>query len=267
LDSEAEGLRALPEVGELVVATVTRITDYGAYASLDEYEEIDGLLHISEITSGWVRNIRDHIHEKEKTVLKVLRVDPRKVQVDLSLRRVNAKEKQTKLLEWKKRRKAEFLLKIISEKLGVDSTVFIPEMVKKLEDKYGSTYAGLEEFIEKGADLASRLKIPPDWAAATIEVAKQEIKLPLVQIKGILRLTSTGSDGVGLIKSVLMKSKALRKPRKVKVDIYTLGAPKYVVEVTAKNYKEAEKTLKQISDFAVEEIRAHGGEGAFKRSN
>jgi translation initiation factor 2 subunit 1 len=265
LDSKDEESRAFPEVGELVVATVTRITDYGAYASLDEYEGIDGLLHISEISSGWVKSIRDHVHEKEKTVLKVLRVDPRKIQVDLSLRRVNAKEKQIKLLQWKKYRKAEFTLGIVSEKLGVDPKIFVPEMVKKLEDKYDSAYAGLEALIEKGEELASRLKIPPDWAAATIEVAKQEIKISLVKIKGSLRLTSIEPDGVGLIKNVLMKSKALKKPRKVKVAIYTIGAPKYGVEVTAKNYKEAEKTLKQIGEFAVKEIKAHGGEGEFKR--
>jgi translation initiation factor 2 subunit 1 len=267
LSDEINESRALPEVGELVVATVSRITDYGAYVTLDEYEGLDGLLHISEISSGWVRNIRDHIHEKEKTVLKVLRVDPKKVQVDLSLRRVNSKEKQTKLLQWKMRRKAEFLLKIVSEKLGVDSKTFVTEMMKKLEDKYDSAYTGLEELLDKGEELANRLKIPPEWAVATQEVAKQEIKLSLVKIKGNLRLTNTGPDGVGLIKNVLMKSKTLRKPRKVKVDIYTLGAPKYVVEVTARNYKEAEKTLKQIGDFVVEEIKAHGGEGEFKRSS
>ncbi|MEM2913101.1 MAG: S1 RNA-binding domain-containing protein, partial [Candidatus Bathyarchaeia archaeon] len=61
-----------PEVGELVISTVNEITEYGAYVTLDEYGK-DGFLHISEISSGWIRNIRDHIREGEKLVLKILR--------------------------------------------------------------------------------------------------------------------------------------------------------------------------------------------------
>ncbi|RJS86435.1 S1 RNA-binding domain-containing protein, partial [Candidatus Bathyarchaeota archaeon] len=45
-----------PEVGELVVATVRRIESYGAYVTLDEYDDKEGLLHISEISPSWVRN-------------------------------------------------------------------------------------------------------------------------------------------------------------------------------------------------------------------
>ena len=36
-----------PEVGDLVVATVTRVVDYGAYVKLDEYDGVEGLVHIS----------------------------------------------------------------------------------------------------------------------------------------------------------------------------------------------------------------------------
>jgi len=52
-----------PEAGELVVATVERIADYGAYVMLDEYGR-EGLLHISEISSTWVKNIRDFIRRR-----------------------------------------------------------------------------------------------------------------------------------------------------------------------------------------------------------
>src|SRR5215467_14814284 len=70
-----------PEVGDLVVASVTRVEDYGAYVKLDEFSGIEGLVHISEISTTWVRNIREHARQGQKLVLKVLRVNPQRNQI------------------------------------------------------------------------------------------------------------------------------------------------------------------------------------------
>jgi len=80
-----------PEAGELVIATVETVTDYGSYVKLDEFEK-KGLLHVSEIASSWIRNIRDFVREGQKVGLKVLRVDSEKGHIDLSLRRGTKRE-------------------------------------------------------------------------------------------------------------------------------------------------------------------------------
>jgi len=61
-------IHELPEVGELVIATITKIGDHGAYVILDEYDKIQGFLHVSEIAPGWVRNINKYVKENEKVV-------------------------------------------------------------------------------------------------------------------------------------------------------------------------------------------------------
>src|SRR5437867_2013782 len=86
----------MPEVGDLFVATVTRVEDYGAYVKLDEFSGIEGLVHISEISTTWVRNIREHARQGQKLVLRVLRVSSQRNQIDLSLRRVTGREKDRK---------------------------------------------------------------------------------------------------------------------------------------------------------------------------
>lgn len=108
-----------PEVGDLVVASVTRVVDYGVYVKLDEYDGVEGLIHISEIASTYVKNIRVHVREGQKLVLKVLRVSPQRAQVDLSLRRVTGREKSEKMLEWKKVKKADSIIKGAAERLKV----------------------------------------------------------------------------------------------------------------------------------------------------
>ena len=79
-----------PETGDLLIATIETITDYGAYTKLYEFNK-RGLFHVSEIPSSWIRNLRDFVREGQKVVLKTLRVNLEKGHINLSLRRVGAR--------------------------------------------------------------------------------------------------------------------------------------------------------------------------------
>jgi translation initiation factor 2 alpha subunit (eIF-2alpha) len=72
---------------------------YGAYCELQEYKK-DAYLPISEIASGWIKNIHEFIKEGQKTVGKVLSVDKEKKTIDISLKKVTQKEKLTKQNEF-----------------------------------------------------------------------------------------------------------------------------------------------------------------------
>src|SRR5207244_3802035 len=61
-------LKRLPEAGEIVIVTVREVTGHGAYVKLDEYNGTTGFLHISEIATGWIRNIERYVRPKQKTV-------------------------------------------------------------------------------------------------------------------------------------------------------------------------------------------------------
>ncbi len=90
-------LHELPEVGEIVIATVTKIGDHGAYVSLDEYNNIQGFLHISEIAQGWVRSVGKFVKEGEKKVLLVKKVREGREEIDLSLKQISRDQKKKKL--------------------------------------------------------------------------------------------------------------------------------------------------------------------------
>lgn len=91
-----EKMNDIPEIGDLVVVTVTKVEKFGAEVKLDEYKDLNGFIHIAEVANGWVRYIRDHLREGQKTVCKVLQIDSRRKSVDLSLKRVNEHQKREK---------------------------------------------------------------------------------------------------------------------------------------------------------------------------
>ena len=253
-----------PEVGEFVVATVERVTNYGAYVMLDEYGK-EGLLHISEISSTWVKNIRDFVREKQKVVLKVLRVNPRKGHVDLSLRRVTKREKREKIRSWKKERRAESLLRDVSEKLNMPIEEIYEKARVPIEKKFGEIYKGLEKTAKEGATVLTELGIPEDIAVTLEKIAKERIRISMVKITGLLELECTKPDGAVVIRDTLLRAQNIKKSEGTEVRVYTVSPPSYRIEVLAENYKKAETLLQKATDMALQTVTKLGGRGSFRR--
>ena len=249
-----------PEVGDLVVASVTRVVDYGAYVKLDEYDAVEGLIHISEIASTYVKNIRVHVREGQKLVLKVLRVNPQRFQVDLSLRRVTGREKSEKMLEWKKVKKADSIIKGAAERLKVGD-----EDVAKIRDviyeKFDNPFDAFEEATDEGEETFTKLGIGEDWAKALTEVARSKIRLEKAKVTGTVELTCAKTEGIEAIRHALHGAKKVKKSRGTTIKVYTLGSPKYRFEVRSKEITDAQSTLNLAMEEALSAIKGLGGEG------
>jgi small subunit ribosomal protein S1 len=80
------------QVGDLVQGTVTKLTKFGAFARLVDAEEIEGLIHISELSEERVNHPRDVVNEGEKLTLRVVKIDVKNRRLGLSVKRVNSAE-------------------------------------------------------------------------------------------------------------------------------------------------------------------------------
>jgi translation initiation factor 2 subunit 1 len=254
-----------PEVGDLVVASVIRIVGHGAYVSLDEYDNKEGLLHISEISSSWVRNIRNHVRERQKVVLQVLRVDPSREQVDLSLRRVTQDDKRKKIEDWKKNRKAETLLRNVASMLKMEEEDVYKRAGVKIIDHFGSLYAGFEVAAERGFEAITEAGIPKKYARAMEKIAKEKITVKSVTIHGLFEINSMESDGVVRIRDTLLETRKVAADNGAQANLFSLGAPKYRIEVTAPDYRMAEVALGKIVDFATRAWGEQDGDISFTR--
>jgi small subunit ribosomal protein S1 len=75
------------EIGQVVHATVTKITDFGAFARLDQ--EIEGLIHISELSEDRIGHPSEVVREGQELELRIIRIDAARQRMGLSLRRVS----------------------------------------------------------------------------------------------------------------------------------------------------------------------------------
>lgn len=238
----------LPEEGEIVIATVREVTGHGAYVVLDEYNSMTGFLHISEIATGWIRNIERYVRPKQKAVLKVIRVNKARGEVDCSLKQVSGEERKSKLIEVKKNEKAQAFMDFIKARLKMTDAQ-VSEIEEKILAKYDFVYDIFEEVARKGTEVLDKFEFSDELKKA-MEEESGKIQVPQVEVRGVMEISSRKPDGIEVIKSTLAGVESSKGSAKTEVTY--VGAPRYRIIVTAENFKVAEKSMNN----AVEKVRA-----------
>lgn len=76
------------KIGDVVVGRVTGIEQYGFFVNIDN--KYNGLVHISEISDDFVKNIKDYVSIDEEIKVKILEINDNKIK--LSIKNMNYKK-------------------------------------------------------------------------------------------------------------------------------------------------------------------------------
>lgn len=247
----------LPEWGELVLVTVERITTYAAWCKLEEYPGIEGMIHVSEVSGKWVRDIRDFVKLGKQYVAKVVRIDYQKNFVNLSLKRVSPDEEKEKMNVFRKEQRAEKMLEQAAKKLGKSIEDAYKEVGFLLQKKFGQLSTAFSE-IKKEPQSLIKAGIPEKWVNALVEVAEKSIQEKEVKIKAELNLKFFSEDGIEKIRQTL------NKLEKNGIVVKYISAPKYMAEIKTKNPKNDERKFKEKLEEVIREVNSLGGEGSYK---
>jgi translation initiation factor 2 subunit 1 len=264
---QAQNTAQMPDEGELVLATVTQISPHGVYVVLDEYGKMPAFLHISEIATGWVRDIERYAKPGQKIVLKVIRVNRNRKEIDLSLRQVSGEERKEKLIEVKETEKARSIMDALKVKLNLDQAA-----VKKLEDQilesFDSLYQAFEDIARRGGKAIQKIDgLPENYAEALETTCSEKIAIPIVEVRGLMDIRVKTPDGIEVIRGALKSVEDGRSSSGVHVKTTYLGTPKYRLTVKAENYKVAERALQNAREKIQATVEKSHGKFAFNRES
>jgi translation initiation factor 2 subunit 1 len=253
-----------PDKGELVVGTVDEIADFGVFVDLLEYDDKRGLVHISEVASGWIKNVRDHVREGQTVVAKTLDIDESSQQIDLSIKDVNEHQRKEKIQEWKNEQKADnwmtiaFGEDVTDEQYGAVANALLAE--------FGSLYEGFEQAAIHGQSALEDTDLSDDEAEAVVGTARENVSVPYVNVTGYVDLRCPVGDGVDAIREALQVAEGNGEvPDGVELSVSYVGSPEYRIKVRAPDYKTAESELEASADRARTAIETHGGTGRYHR--
>jgi translation initiation factor 2 subunit 1 len=253
-----------PDTGELVVGDVDEITDFGVFVDLEEYEDKRGLAHISEVASGWIKNVRDHVREGQTVVAKVLDVDEESQQIDLSIKDVNEHQRKEKIQEWKNEQKADKWMAIAFGE-DVDDERY-QEVADALLDDFESLYDAFESAAIHGTEALDDVDLTDDDVDTIVETARDNVSVPYVNVTGYVDLECPTGDGVDHIKEALKAAEGDGDVSdEIELSVSYVGSPEYRIKVQAPDYKTAESALEASAERASESIAAAGGTGHYHR--
>ena len=253
-----------PEPGELVVCEVEEIEGFGVFCDLSEYQDKRGLIHISEVASGWIKNVRDHVREGQTVVCKVLDVDESSQQIDLSLKDVNDHQRSEKIQEWKNDQKADkWLALAFGEDMPDDQ---YERIVGAFLEEFESLYDGFEQAAIHGEEALAELELEDGELDAIVETARENVSVPYVTVTGYVDLESSAPDGVDAISEALEAAEGNGDvPEGVELEVTYVGSPEYRIRAQAPDYKAAEDALDESVERAQSTIAERGGTASFHR--
>lgn len=246
-----------PDEGDIVFCTVTKVQYNSVFVTLDEFQNKSGMIHISEVSPGRIRNINDYVKEGKVIICKVLRVKLDRGHIDLSLRRVNENQRRAKVEERKQAAIAENILKSHVKLHKSDLKSLYEKVDKAISKDYESIYLAFEDVVENDAVL----NLPKKLFAELDPLIRERIKPKQVEIEGLFKIQNYDENGVELINAFMKEAVEISERLKIQF----LGAGRFKIEVVAPDYEEAEAAIGKFTEMMETFFKSTASEYSFER--
>ncbi|MDD3244870.1 MAG: S1 RNA-binding domain-containing protein [Candidatus ainarchaeum sp.] len=230
-----------PKIAEIVVCKIIKITDFGVFVSLLEYDDIEGFVHVSQISSTWVKNIHNHVKINQIRAAKVLHIDTKKNQIDVSFNRVSEADEKRKISDYRLFKRAQGLMSAIATDLGLDQDTAWTEIAEPLMEKNPNLYDGFVNIVKYGVNYCP--DIDKKHSSKLFDVLSKSITVKDKKIISQLEISCSQENGAEIIKKNLTKIVSDFKG----TNIIYLAPGKYELTIVAKDYKLAHKVFLEMS--------------------
>ncbi|KZT62411.1 translation initiation factor eIF-2 alpha subunit [Calocera cornea HHB12733] len=252
-----------PEVDDLVMVQVRSIAEMGAYVNLLEYDNIEGMILLSELSRRRIRSIQKLIRVGRNEVVVVLRVDKEKGYIDLSKRRVSAEDVLKCEERYNKSKTVHSIMRNVGEKLHVDLEVLYDQIVWPLGDKYGHPYDAFKLAVTEGDTVFEGITAPPSTIAEVRANIGRRLTPQPVKIRADIEVTCFGYDGIDAIKTALKAGEALSTPE-IPIKVKLVAPPLYVLLTNSTDKQGGVDALERAIDVIGTVITREKGEISIK---
>ncbi|XP_019230620.1 PREDICTED: eukaryotic translation initiation factor 2 subunit alpha homolog [Nicotiana attenuata] len=273
-----------PEVDQAVMIQVKSMADSGAYVSLLEYNNIEGMILFSELSRRRIRSISSLIKVGRIEPVMVLRVDHERGYIDLSKRRVSEEDIQGCEERYNKSKLIHSIMRHVAETMNIDLEDLYVHVGWPLYRNYGHAIEAFKlivndpdpilnsltrEIKETGPDGQEVTKVVPALSEEVKDVLVKNIRRRMtpqpLKIRADIEMKCFQFDGVIHIKEAMRKAEAAGN-QDCPVKIKLVAPPVYVLNAQTLDKEQGIAVLSKAIAACTQEIERHKGKLTVKEA-
>lgn len=254
----------LPETDDLVMVNVVNIEEMGVYVHLLEYNNIEGMILLTELSRRRIRSINKLIRVGRNEVVVVVRVDRDKGYIDLSKRRVSPEDISKCEEKFIRGKTVSGILRHTAEVLGLKTHEEFEELYDKtawyFDEKYkrpGAAYDVFARAVNDEHELDD-CKVDEKTKGILLANIRRRLTPTAVKCRADVEVACYGYEGVDAVKAAL-KEGLSASTEEMPVKINLIAPPLYVVTATCLDRNEGLTALKNVIDKIKVSIEKYRG--------
>ncbi|KAF2144574.1 uncharacterized protein K452DRAFT_266523 [Aplosporella prunicola CBS 121167] len=252
-----------PEVDEFVMVNVKQIAEMGAYVKLLEYDNIDGMILLSELSRRRIRSIQKLIRVGRNEVVVVLRVDKEKGYIDLSKRRVSPEDIVKCEERYNKSKMVHSIMRHVATNAQMPIEKLYETIVWPLHRKYGHAVDAFKLSITN-PDVWTEVAFPSQSVEKelTTYIAKRLTPQP-TKVRADVEVTCFGYDGIDAVKEALRTAES-KNTTDTQIKVKLVSPPLYVLTSQCLDKNLGISVLEEAIKDITANIQKNGGDCKIK---
>jgi len=242
---------------------VKAIQDMGAYVSLLEYNHIEGMILLSELSRRRIRSINKLIRIGKDEIVMVLRVDKEKGYIDLSKRRVSPEDVAKCDERYNKAKAVHSVLRQVAENHKMRLEDLYNKLGWPLYKKYGHAYEAFKKGIIEPDEVFGEFNMSEEEIKSLMHQIRKRLTPQPIKVRADIEVTCFKYEGIDAIKRALLAGEAVSTPDNL-VRIKLIAPPLYVMTTSTLDKASGLKALGDAIEKVKEEIEKDGGQMSIK---
>ena len=247
-----------PELEEVVVVQVNAIKSMGAYVSLLEYDGIEGMVLLSELSRRRIRSINKLIRVGKTECVSVLRVDKEKGYIDLSKRRASIEEVQKCNERYNKSKAVHSIMRHVAENLGVSLLELNQRIAWPLYKAKGHAYDAFKLAISAPEEIFKNIDISEEEQGVLMHNINRRLTPQPIKIRADVEVTCFKYEGVDAVKAALREAYKFGT-KDLPFEVNLIAPPLYVIKSLAVDKEKGIQLCKDAIAGIRKKIEEKGG--------
>jgi len=253
-----------PEIDDVVMVTVRSIAEMGAYVHLLEYNNIEGMILLSELSRRRIRSMNKLIRVGKTEPVVVIRVDKEKGYIDLSKRRVSKEDVERCTEKFAKAKAVNSIIRHVGELLGYTQDEQVEELYRQtawhFEDKYKKHACAYDVFKQAVADpsILDECNLSEETRTVLLSQIQRKLQSQAVKIRADIEVSCFEYEGIDAVKSALREGMST-STEEIPIRINLIAPPLYVMTTQTTEKQDGLKALEAAIGNVKDKITGYGG--------